>query len=96
VLDTQQFLLQTQDELVTTKGTAATNLIALYKALGGGWERRTGTSFVPEDTKRQMEDRTNWGDLLETKEQETDIDAASTGTEHDTGWWRWRRWWPRW
>jgi NodT family efflux transporter outer membrane factor (OMF) lipoprotein len=96
VLNSQQFLVQTQDQLVTTKGTAAVDLIALYKALGGGWERRIGTGFVPPDTKRQMEDRTDWGDLIETKEQETDVDAASTGTEHDTGWWRWRRWWPQW
>jgi NodT family efflux transporter outer membrane factor (OMF) lipoprotein len=64
VLDTQRFLVQQQDDLVVTAGTVAVSLVGLYKALGGGWEIRGGQDFVPADIKKQMAERTNWGDLL--------------------------------
>ena len=38
VLDTQRSLYVTESELVQSEATMATNLVALYKALGGGWE----------------------------------------------------------
>jgi NodT family efflux transporter outer membrane factor (OMF) lipoprotein len=39
VLDAQRSLATAQDALVQSKATVDINLIALYKALGGGWER---------------------------------------------------------
>ena len=38
VLDAQRQLLSAQDELAQSDQAIATNLVALYKALGGGWE----------------------------------------------------------
>jgi multidrug efflux system outer membrane protein len=38
VLDTEQRLLQDQDQLAQSETATATALAALYKALGGGWE----------------------------------------------------------
>ncbi len=38
VLDAQRQLLSAQDELAQSDQVIATNLVALYKALGGGWE----------------------------------------------------------
>lgn len=38
VLDAQRSLLQQQNNLAQTSSSVATSLIALYKALGGGWE----------------------------------------------------------
>ena len=38
VLDSQRNLLQAKSSLLESKAKAAQNLIALYKALGGGWE----------------------------------------------------------
>lgn len=38
VLDSQRQLFQTQDALVVSERDVTQNLIALYKALGGGWE----------------------------------------------------------
>jgi NodT family efflux transporter outer membrane factor (OMF) lipoprotein len=46
VLDAQRSLLTTQTQLVDSTTTESTNLVALYKALGGGWE-----STYPEDAK---------------------------------------------
>jgi hypothetical protein len=68
VLDAQQNLVQQQDNLVTTTGDVVLNLVSLYKALGGGWEMRTGNDFVPGDIKAEMKARTNWGDLLSSDE----------------------------
>ena len=38
VLDTQRTLYTTESELTQSQATMASNLVALYKALGGGWE----------------------------------------------------------
>jgi NodT family efflux transporter outer membrane factor (OMF) lipoprotein len=40
VLDTQRTLLARQDDLAASRGQVIKNLIALYRALGGGWEPR--------------------------------------------------------
>ncbi|HEX7127352.1 MAG TPA: efflux transporter outer membrane subunit [Thermodesulfobacteriota bacterium] len=37
VLDAQRTLLSLQDQLAASEGAVVSNLIALYKALGGGW-----------------------------------------------------------
>ena len=42
VLDAQRSLLSFQDNLAQSEGTVTTNLISLYKALWGGWERLSG------------------------------------------------------
>jgi len=64
VLDTQRVRLESQNRLARTRSSAATNLIALYKALGGGWEVRQGEPVIPDATRRQMQDRTNWGKYI--------------------------------
>jgi multidrug efflux system outer membrane protein len=38
VLDAERVLLQAQDQLAQTQTQTATALIAVYKALGGGWQ----------------------------------------------------------
>jgi len=38
VLDAQRSLLSFQDQLAQSSGAVTSNLIRLYKALGGGWE----------------------------------------------------------
>jgi outer membrane protein TolC len=72
VLDAQRALLDQQNNLTQTSSSVATNLIALYKALGGGWELRDGQPFVPATTQAEMQARTNWGDVLsEPRKPET-------------------------
>lgn len=96
VLTTQQFLVNEQDLLVTTRGAVALNLVALYRALGGGWESQSGRKFLAETTKARMSERTQWRDLLLISERDADIANAENGTESERGQWRWRVWTPRW
>ena len=70
VLDSQRFLLLQQDQLTRARGKVSESLVALYKALGGGWERRSLDSLVPADTRQIMMERTNWGDLMEAESVE--------------------------
>jgi NodT family efflux transporter outer membrane factor (OMF) lipoprotein len=46
VLDAQRSLLSFQDQLAQSNGTVTSNLVRLYKAVGGGW-----TSLAPNDNK---------------------------------------------
>jgi len=62
VLDAQRALLEQQDNYLISRSNAVSNLIALYKALGGGWYSAQPT--VDPDTRQQMEHRTDWGNLL--------------------------------
>jgi len=64
VLDTQRDLSVQQDSLVSTAGSVDLNLVSMYRALGGGWEIRAGQDFIPASLKEEMEDRTNWGNML--------------------------------
>jgi NodT family efflux transporter outer membrane factor (OMF) lipoprotein len=64
VLDAQRSLLEHQNSLAQTRSSIATYFIALYKALGGGWDIRQGQPIVPERTQLEMRERTDWGDTL--------------------------------
>ncbi|WP_233804242.1 efflux transporter outer membrane subunit [Paraburkholderia sp. HP33-1] len=62
VLDAQRALFAQQDAYVVNRSNAVGSVIALYKALGGGWE--TEQPLVDAATSAQMRQRTDWGDLL--------------------------------
>ena len=64
VIDAQRNLVRQEDAFVSARGSVGINLIALYKALGGGWELRLGKDFIPDQTKEEMRRRTDWGHLL--------------------------------
>ncbi len=64
VLDSTRALTQKQDQYAQTKGKIATYTIALYKAFGGGWQIREGKAYIPQEMKEDMEERTDWGSLL--------------------------------
>ena len=65
VLTAQAALLTQQDSLAAGQGDVPQGLIAVYRALGGGWEIREGQRFLPADVTQVMGNRTNWGGLLE-------------------------------
>ncbi|KGE00317.1 RND transporter [Achromobacter sp. RTa] len=62
VLDAQRALASQQDAYVANRGAAVGDLIALYKALGGGWQ--SAEPVLDAATREQMQRRTDWGDLL--------------------------------
>ena len=64
VLTGEQSLLSEQDSFVSTLGSVASSLVAVYRALGGGWQIREGMDLVPLEVKEAMAKRTNWGGLL--------------------------------
>ncbi len=66
VLDAQQSLFRQQNSYVQNRGLSARNVVAIYKALGGGWEVRQGRAFVDKNTIAVMRERTNWGSLLDS------------------------------
>jgi NodT family efflux transporter outer membrane factor (OMF) lipoprotein len=77
VLDAQRALFAQQDAYVVNRGNAAGSLIALYKALGGGWY--TQQPLVDAATRQQMEQRTDWGDLLNDASAPQTTAAPSEG-----------------
>ncbi len=48
VLDAQRSLYASEDALVQSTGTVSTNLVAVYKALGGGWGGEAQEPVAPE------------------------------------------------
>ncbi|MFQ5937574.1 MAG: efflux transporter outer membrane subunit [Acidiferrobacterales bacterium] len=73
VLSTLTLLVDQQDAFTATNGTIATNLIAMYKALGGGWQvrgERKVEDYVPEEDKQQLRARTKyWRKVLPASTQ---------------------------
>ena len=64
VIDSERSLVVQQDQWTDARGSIALNLIAMYKALGGGWESRAGDPYVSQKNRSEMQRRTDWGDLL--------------------------------
>jgi outer membrane protein TolC len=82
VLDSQQSLFTQQQRHITIQGDAVRSLVALYKALGGGWERSDTRAFINPETQQLMQDRTDWGDLMNTSYPATvnDRNSESAGS----------------
>jgi len=67
VLESQRFQLLTQDSHAAARGRIGTNFVAMYKALGGGWDNETNQQdLVPQEMIETMQQRVNWGDMLES------------------------------
>lgn len=79
VLDSERQQLKVQTSLTNAQGDIPKALVALYRSLGGGWQIRQCNDIVPDALKKQMAQRTNWGNLLKqqnhqppaTKRQQT-------------------------
>ena len=69
-------LAESQDSQASVEGLVASNLISAYKALGGGWELRSGHEFVPQETIEEMRGRTHWGNLLAPPDYSTKTDLG--------------------
>jgi hypothetical protein len=56
--------------LINAEGDVPQAVVALYRSLGGGWEIRKGNDVIPDNIKKEMAARTNWGTLLQTQNHE--------------------------
>jgi len=65
VLDSQRALFNQQERLVNSRGAQMRDLITLYKALGGGWERGRTRPLVSPAVEAQLRKRADWGPLLD-------------------------------
>ena len=77
VLDAQRALFAQQDAYIVNRSNAVGSLIALYKALGGGWY--SAQPLVDTATRTQMQERTDWGDLLNEPDAPSAAATPSTG-----------------
>ncbi len=68
VIDSDRALVSQQDLWTSARGQIAIDLIAMYKALGGGWEVFSGGDVVSKENQKAMSERTNWGKLLQTEQ----------------------------
>ena len=64
VLDSQRSLFLQQDTLVTAQGGVMQNVVAIYKAMGGGWEQGRSRPVVDDATRETMERRSDWKGIL--------------------------------
>jgi NodT family efflux transporter outer membrane factor (OMF) lipoprotein len=64
VLDTQRTLFSQQELLVSTLSNVTLSLIALYKAMGGGWQQGRGRPLVDDATRASMGERSDWREIL--------------------------------
>jgi outer membrane protein TolC len=69
VLTSEQNLLQAETSLAITTGNVSLGAIAIYRALGGGWQIRVDSNFVTAATVAEMRARTRWGSLLPPPEE---------------------------
>ena len=67
VLDSQKSLFAQQQRLVFQRGASVQNLVSLYQSLGSGWEDQTDAPLISEQSREEMRQRTNWGDLLDNR-----------------------------
>jgi hypothetical protein len=86
VLDSQRFLVTQADRMTEVSGQVGTNLVATYKALGGGWQIRNGEKILSAENRNEMIERTSWGGLLDTEELALPVD------HNDRRDWQWPDW----
>ena len=86
VLDSQRILADQSDRMTEVSGQVSTNLVAAYKALGGGWQIREGEEIISAENKNEMIERTSWGGLLDPKEVDLPVKDKERGD------WYWPDW----
>ena len=64
VLDSQRTLFSQQERLVDNLGSVTQNLIALYKAMGGGWQQGRSRPLLDDATRETMGERSEWKTML--------------------------------
>ena len=64
VLDAQRASATQDERNLVNQGSHVSAIIALYKALGGGWSDTPVDQWVSGEVREAMQQRTDWGELL--------------------------------
>ena len=56
VLEAQRSLLSFEDQLVQSRGAVSSDLVRLYKALGGGWQSLAGEPEEPTSANKEQQE----------------------------------------
>lgn len=67
VLTAARDLSTREDALAAANGEISQSLVAVFKALGGGWQPLPGETPIPAAMLDEMRNRTRWGDLPDEK-----------------------------
>lgn len=78
VIDSQRNFFSQQDLLVTSRGNLTQSLIAIYKAMGGGWEQGRSRPVLDDATREAMGRRSDWKDILTVPLPAPGADAGHT------------------
>ncbi len=65
LLSTVENLTRNEDKYAQIQGSIANNIIALYKALGGGWQIGRNKSYLSKEMAKSMRERSDWGEYLD-------------------------------
>jgi hypothetical protein len=77
VLDAQRTTFAQSERQLDVQANHIAAFIGLYKGLGGGWTETPFEQLIPEDVRKTMQDRTDWGDFLTTPVSETEDSGVS-------------------
>ena len=77
VLDAQRALFAQAEKELVNEGAHLAALVDLFRSLGGGWQTQAMEDMVPEPVRRQMQERSDWGGLLDAAVP-ADLGAAAT------------------
>jgi outer membrane protein, multidrug efflux system len=80
VLDSQRTLFSAQESLVASQGGVVQYLIAVYKAMGGGWQAGRARPVIDDATQATMSGRSDWNSLLQAPLPPPSAEAAPTST----------------
>ncbi|MEE4277768.1 MAG: efflux transporter outer membrane subunit [Halieaceae bacterium] len=83
VLDAQRALFTQAERELQAQSAHIFAVIALYKALGGGWQSMPLEAMIPAEVRQQMRERTNWGELLQGSPPANLEDADSMGSRNE-------------
>jgi outer membrane protein TolC len=64
VLDAQRTLFNQSERQLLARGSNISAAINLYKSLGGGWIEMPLDQLIPEETKKTMQERSDWSSIL--------------------------------
>jgi NodT family efflux transporter outer membrane factor (OMF) lipoprotein len=82
VLDAQRAVFSQSESELINRGSHISAVISLYKALGGGWLDTPVQQLIPEDLRDSMQQRSDWGALLDTPLPNKPLSPSGT-SQHD-------------